>query len=112
MISLRNAVVASALALSIAGTAAPSRAQDSPAASIPALKLADPTEQGAPNATASARREIPRPLPFSDSDVAAKAGANRARAEAEQKGVPFSPRDLAAAGVAGAGPLAPICWRF
>jgi hypothetical protein len=104
MINLRNIVVASAFALSIAGTAAPSRA---PAASIPALKLADPTEEGAPNAAASARREIPRPLPFSDADVAAKAGANRARAEAEQKGVPFCRRR----GGGGAA-CSYNCWRF
>jgi hypothetical protein len=85
------------------------RAQESAADPAPAMKAADAAEKADGTLSPAAKAAIEHgPLPFSDATAAAKADANHARDEAEKKGAqrPFSSRDLAPAGQAGAGLLA------
>lgn len=75
------------------------------------FKKADPSEKADGTLGPAAKAAMEHgPLPFSKATAAAKAAADRARAEAEKKGAqrPFSPADLAMAGGPGGGPLAPV----
>jgi hypothetical protein len=95
------AVSGAAMVLSLAAFPA-ARAQESKAFPAPVLKKADPNEKADGTLSPAAKAAIVQgPLPFSDADVAAKAAADRERAEAEKKTGgqrPFSPRRLAPIG--------------
>ena len=101
----------SGAAAAISFVALVAQAQENAAVPTLTLRPADPAEKADGTPSPAAAAAIAHgPLPFSDATLAAKAAANRASAEAEKSGArrPFSPGDLAPAGNAAAGPLAPV----
>ncbi len=104
-------LLVSGAAAAISFVALVAQAQENAAVPTLTLRPADPAEKADGTLSPAAAAAIAHgPLPFSDANLAAKAAANRASAEAEKSGArrPFSPGELAPADEAAAGPLAPV----